>query len=150
MAEEFWASHTDADRGWGVARNDNGEMVDVIYIDQRLAERIRKPEWFSRASCREWERYKGDPDKGIPHAVPADIFFPEPTGNGGNHLAPARRICLECPVRMNCLEYGLNEAYGVWGGHSPSQRRKINSLVKKGSSLLEASRLIDQRSRDAR
>lgn len=39
----------------------------------------------------------------------------------------ARKICAECPVRTPCLEYALEHAiqYGIWGGLSTKQRRKI-------------------------
>jgi hypothetical protein len=123
---------------------------DAIIIDQNLALAMRPPKWFAEAACREWEQYHADPETNRPEVQPLDVFFPEPTTNGGNHLAPARRICLRCPVRFDCLEFGLTEEWGVWGGHSPSQRRKIGSMLKRGSSLLEASQFIDSRSRDAR
>jgi WhiB family redox-sensing transcriptional regulator len=109
---------------------------EFIALDIFLA--LQKPEWQDYAACK-------TPDAGY-----VDTFFPEINAQGGNHLSAARKICMECPVRYECLEAGLNEAWGVWGGYSPSQRRRINSAMKNGSSLLEASQAIDARSRDAR
>lgn len=106
-----------------------------IYINDRLAELIRGPVWKKDALCRS-------------EGVGVDAFYPESGTHGGNHLAAPRRICLRCPVRYECLEYGINEPYGVWGGHSPSQRRRITAMMKKGSTLMEASAQIDSRSRD--
>jgi WhiB family transcriptional regulator, redox-sensing transcriptional regulator len=111
---------------------------DLIPIDFDLATAMQRPAWFVDANCKTED------------ASHLELFYPETGTHGGNHLAPARKICMKCPVRYECLEYGLDEPWGVWGGHSPSQRRKLSSLVKKGSSLIEASEAIDARSRDAR
>jgi len=111
---------------------------DVVLIDHHLALAMMPPAWAVEGACR------------APKAENLPKFFPESTKHGGNHLKPARELCLSCPVRYECLEYGIDEPWGVWGGHSPSQRRRISSLVKNGSSLLEASQAIDARSRDAR
>ena len=114
------------------------EPLDYIPIEFDLAKAMQRPWWFSMAECR------------TPDASKLDLFYPEAGTHGGNHLVPARKICMECPVRYECLEHGLDEPWGVWGGHSPSQRRKLSSLVKKGSNLIEASEAIDARSRDGR
>jgi WhiB family redox-sensing transcriptional regulator len=112
--------------------------IDLIPIEYDLAKLINRPWWFKMAQCRT--------DDGSL----LDTFYPETGTHGGNHLAPARKVCMDCAVRYECLDYGLDEQWGVWGGHSPSQRRKLSSLVKKGSSLIDASEAIDARSRDGR
>jgi len=109
---------------------------DLIPLDVWLA--LKPPLWTYKAQCR------------TPEGENIDMFYPETTAHGGNHLAPARKLCMECAVRYECLRFGIDEQWGVWGGHSPSQRRRISSMVKKGSSLIEASEAIDARSRDAR
>ena len=52
------------------------------------------------------------------NCVDADpaLFFPE----RGEPSAPAKAICLACPVRVECLNYALsiNERHGIWGGTS--------------------------------
>ncbi len=52
-----------------------------------------------------------------------DVFFPDQ----GQSLEPARRICAECVVRDECLEYALDnrERFGVWGGTSERERRRL-------------------------
>lgn len=54
-----------------------------------------------------------------------EIFFPE---KGGSAL-PAKAICKECPVRMQCLEWALknDERHGIWGGLSPKERDRLMS-----------------------
>jgi hypothetical protein len=57
--------------------------------------------------------------------------------NSSNHRASSpimeefiKRHCNVCPVINECLDYGLRETYGVWGGLLPRQRRKL--LYREG------------------
>jgi WhiB family redox-sensing transcriptional regulator len=52
-----------------------------------------------------------------------EIFFP---GNGTG-LSAAQKICAECPVSQECLEYALQYhiEHGVWGGCSERERGRI-------------------------
>jgi WhiB family redox-sensing transcriptional regulator len=51
------------------------------------------------------------------------MFFPASSGEEAEALA----LCDTCPVRAQCLEYALRnkESYGVWGGTTPEQRRRM-------------------------
>ena len=42
-------------------------------------------------------------------------------------LELAKSLCGDCPVRVECLEYALAHRveYGVWGGASERERRRI-------------------------
>ncbi|MCX3058594.1 WhiB family transcriptional regulator [Streptomyces beihaiensis] len=53
----------------------------------------------------------------------ADFFFPEP----GSSVRDAKRICLMCDIRTDCLEYALthDERFGVWGGLSEKERGRL-------------------------
>jgi len=112
--------------------------ANIIYLELDLVRAFLGPAWKADGACR------------TPNAEHLDTFYPEAGTHGGNHLVAPRKLCLQCPVRYECLDYGIDEPFGVWGGHSPSQRRRISAMVKKGSSLLEASQQIDLRSRDGR
>lgn len=50
-------------------------------------------------------------------------FFP----SDGLGVERAQRECVQCPVRMECLEYALEHHidHGVWGGASERERRRI-------------------------
>jgi WhiB family redox-sensing transcriptional regulator len=50
-------------------------------------------------------------------------FFP----SDGLGVEAAQRICVNCPVRTECLEYALAHRieHGVWGGASERERRRI-------------------------
>jgi hypothetical protein len=67
------------------------------------------PAWYEQALC--------------PQVDVGDIFYPPK----GGPSADAIRICDRCPVENQCLTYALenNERYGVWGGKSERQRRRI-------------------------
>lgn len=39
----------------------------------------------------------------------------------------AKRICATCPVQTQCLEYGLEEKHGIWGGMAEAPRRKLRA-----------------------
>ena len=68
--------------------------------------------WQDRARCRDF-----DPE----------IFFPEKGGSSRE----AKRICAECAVRIECLNYALrrDERYGVWGGMSERERRRLKRMA---------------------
>jgi WhiB family redox-sensing transcriptional regulator len=64
--------------------------------------------WQERALCAET-----DPE----------AFFPEKGGS----TREAKKICTGCEVRAECLEYALanDERFGIWGGLSERERRRI-------------------------
>lgn len=66
--------------------------------------------WMDRAACR---------------GVDPDLFHPD---RGANLvMREAKAVCAGCPVRARCLHYALEtrEIYGVWGGTSERERRRI-------------------------
>ncbi|MCI1747537.1 MAG: WhiB family transcriptional regulator [Acidipropionibacterium sp.] len=52
-----------------------------------------------------------------------EAFFPEKGGS----TREAKRICEHCEVRAECLDYALanDERFGIWGGLSEMERRRI-------------------------
>ena len=64
--------------------------------------------WHDYANCR---------------GADADLFFPE----RGASTRKAKGICAECQVRVDCLEFAVtkSERFGIWGGLSERERRKI-------------------------
>ncbi|MDA8279493.1 MAG: WhiB family transcriptional regulator [Actinomycetota bacterium] len=65
-------------------------------------------QWMRRGRCKDMD--------------PA-IFFP----NDGVGVQVAQRICAECSVRAECLDYALDNRvdHGVWGGASERERRRL-------------------------
>lgn len=78
-----------------------------------LAEVLLPPDWTKKALCAE---------------VDPDLFFPEI----GDDVAKAKRICKACDVKEECLKYSLDndERFGVWGGLSEHNRRKLRAERK--------------------
>ena len=56
-----------------------------------------------------------------------EAFFPEKGGS----TREAKRVCRSCDVRTQCLEYALenDERFGIWGGLSERERRRIKREV---------------------
>jgi WhiB family redox-sensing transcriptional regulator len=60
---------------------------------------------------------------------PAVLFFgmddSESSAERRSREEHAKRICLGCEVRTECLEYALStrEPYGIWGGLTEIERR---------------------------
>ena len=54
-----------------------------------------------------------------------ELFFPQ----RGELAATALATCRRCPVQPECLEHALTlpERFGVWGGTSERQRRRLRS-----------------------
>lgn len=45
----------------------------------------------------------------------------------GESSGPARRLCTNCTVRAECLEYGLHDPHGIWGGMTPREREALRA-----------------------
>ena len=56
-----------------------------------------------------------------------EAFFPEKGGS----TREAKKVCVSCEVRAECLEYALenDERFGIWGGLSERERRKLRKLA---------------------
>jgi len=56
-----------------------------------------------------------------------EAFFPEKGGS----TREAKKVCTRCDVRAECLEYALahDERFGIWGGLSERERRKLKKRV---------------------
>jgi WhiB family redox-sensing transcriptional regulator len=88
-------------------------MSDPRQIQQVAAEGVIKSDgielsWQERALCAQT-----DPE----------AFFPEKGGS----TREAKRVCLSCEVRGECLDYALahDERFGIWGGLSERERRRL-------------------------
>ncbi len=82
--------------------------LGVPGVRQRIDEDGSELAWQSDALCAQT-----DPE----------AFFPEKGGS----TRDAKKICTTCEVRSECLEYALHndERFGIWGGLSERERRKL-------------------------
>lgn len=67
-----------------------------------------------------------------------DAFHPEK----GQSARPAKGVCAACDIREGCLSYALanDERFGIWGGTSYRERRKITRKLES----FEACKLAGQ------
>lgn len=88
---------------------------------------------FSRQTSNRFQKIKS---KGDCKGANPDIFYPE-RGASSNE---AKKICMSCSVKEECLEFALEtcEEIGIWGGTSEYQRRKIRK-ERRAQALAEAS-----------
>lgn len=84
-----------------------GQGADDAGISWQDAEDVEMS-WQERALCAQT-----DPE----------AFFPEKGGS----TREAKKVCVSCEVRSECLEYALqnDERFGIWGGLSERERRKL-------------------------
>ena len=66
---------------------------------------------------------KGWQERALCAETDPEAFFPEKGGS----TREAKKICTGCEVKAECLEYGLanDERFGIWGGLSERERRRI-------------------------
>ncbi len=76
--------------------------------------------------------------------VDPDLFFPE----RGASTREAKEVCRGCVVREECLEYALanGEKFGIWGGMSERERRRIRrqrSIARREQEAAASLTLVD-------
>lgn len=67
-------------------------------------------------------------DEALCRDTDPDLFFPVgTTGQAHVQIERAKRVCGECPVRTDCLDFALatNQDAGIWGGTSEDERRQL-------------------------
>lgn len=93
--------------------------------------------------------------------MPDNLFYPpDTTGNYRGFsfdYSHAERICLGCPVRLQCLDYALDRealdgnalCYGMWGGVRPADRADMlaKGERRKRQRLHQQARDADQHAR---
>lgn len=70
-------------------------------------------------------------DHGLCQYTDPEVFFPEKGGS----VRDAYRICRDCPVRQQCLDYaiGNNIIEGIWGGMSYKRRRALSDTAREAA-----------------
>jgi WhiB family transcriptional regulator, redox-sensing transcriptional regulator len=100
----------------GTVHGGNGRLIDVFAV---LAPPVPAEDlsWQDQALCAE---------------VDPDLHFPEK----GESSREAKQVCRGCEVRAECLQAALdrNERFGVWGGLSERERRRLRRAAPQASS----------------
>lgn len=87
---------------------DAADLHQAPIINDGIFDDAEELSWQERALCAQT-----DPE----------AFFPEKGGS----TREAKKICLSCEVREECLQYALehDERFGIWGGLSERERRRL-------------------------
>jgi WhiB family transcriptional regulator, redox-sensing transcriptional regulator len=87
---------------------DSVTVVESVLDDAVTGDLPEELAWQERALCAQT-----DPE----------AFFPEKGGS----TREAKRVCMSCDVRPECLSYALanDERFGIWGGLSERERRRV-------------------------
>lgn len=74
-------------------------------------EKVPESEWMVLKACRN---------------VDPNIFY----GSTMEETAEAKSLCAKCMVSLHCLRYALDDgiSYGIWGGLSQNELRRIQKL----------------------
>lgn len=85
-------------------------------------------------------------EKALCKDAPVDVFFP--TNYTESSLAPAKQLCAQCEVKVECLQDAItHNVYGIWAGTTEQQRRNIVNNYYNGDneviSLKEAKYILD-------
>lgn len=80
---------------------------------------VRDRSWVGFGACR-----GKDPDPWFPD-------FTLPKQERLRITAEAKLVCSTCVVREECLEYGLREPAGTWGGCDEEERRRLVRRVNE-------------------
>ena len=94
-----------------MASGASGISSTIADLGARLAFDDEARVWMLEARCLD-----ADPE----------AFFPEKGGS----TREAKRICAICPVQQECLSHALDndERFGIWGGMSERERRRLKRL----------------------
>lgn len=88
-----------------------------------------RPDWRSAAACSDSNN--------------TSLFFPVGvTGAAEIQIRQAKAVCVECPVKAECLDFAIttNQEYGIWGGTSEEERRVLRRVWRAEQRALRAQR----------
>lgn len=87
-------------------------LLELVYGTRRQRGVDMPGPWVHRAACTGLDPELFYPDKGLP-------------------VLEAKKVCRRCPVRVECLDWAIEtrERFGVWGGLSPLERRRLWKVV---------------------
>lgn len=63
------------------------------------------------------------------------------------NIKKAKSICLQCLVKIKCLNYALNEdiRYGIWGGITPRERSSLIKAIKNNDVIDVPIKLVNNK-----
>ncbi len=85
---------------------------------------LRDVEWMEDKNC---------------SGVNPNIFYPS-AEKDTVLIEHAKKICRECIVINDCLEYAMvnRQEYGIWGGKTENERHKLGRRIRSGQISVES------------
>ncbi len=97
-------------RAWSLLEHDDGALG------------IQRPDWHDEGACVGYKQ---------------EHWFPTAGTEAAKHYRAARKVCMGCPVRVECATHGIdNERFGMWGGLTPHDRRRARLDSHRRAQLL--------------
>ena len=76
---------------------------------------MKYPQWTDTPACR---------------GTNTEMWFAEDSEPGYREANLLKRICADCPVKQQCLEYSLHHSVqGYWAGTTPRKRQELRKLL---------------------
>jgi WhiB family redox-sensing transcriptional regulator len=103
-------------------------MAEVSWLSEYKQQQAGAAGGVAGFSALNWSSGLEDEDQGwqeraLCAETDPEAFFPEKGGS----TREAKKICTGCEVKVECLEYALgnDERFGIWGGLSERERRRL-------------------------
>ena len=105
------------------ARDASIETREVSSAARYTQVRVEEADMHELLEMEEEDGALGWQERALCAQTDPEAFFPEKGGS----TREAKKVCLSCDVRGECLEYALSndERFGIWGGLSERERRKL-------------------------
>ncbi len=93
-------------------------------VSRQSVTQKNRSDWYENAACLGQE---------------TNLWYPE-SPQGRDYFAKARKVCAECQVSTECLEFALSfdddyDRFGMFGGKSPKERAKIRDERRKAVNI---------------
>lgn len=98
--------------------------------------------WRERAQCRNAPTAPGDWTM-----FPEDRHGPTSREYYIDVSLLRNEYCWQCPVRVECLRDGLEEEYGLWGGLTQDERRRVTQLACHCGEPIDPRDMLDRNRR---
>lgn len=94
-----------------------GRLNSLLDMLDEIPAREPVEHWWPLASCL---------------GVDWKIFWPELISDFDERddaRKQAKKICASCPVAQECLDFGIREPFGIWGGMTAIERRHLRAQL---------------------
>lgn len=112
------------------------EMAHRVVVKGDDRRRNLRPSWMELSLALLSSRARSGRSAPLCAQTDPEAFFPQQGGS----TREAKRICQACVVRPECLQFALDnhERFGIWGGTSERERRKLEPRDTQGRTTARA------------